>query len=147
MKAGWQVVGRIVLLTLLVPQVFVSAYFFPLLMTGPQRWEFLKTIAGLGLSISWVSTPFFVCVAGLYQVLIKFRVPYAGIFLSVLAAGFGGVALWNNLIFDLFGYLRSALPLLICCAVSVGYALAERLYKAGLPPAPSDASSTRNAPE
>ena len=142
MKTRWRVVGQLVVSTLLVPQVFVLAYFFPLLITGPRRWAFLQAVAELGVSISWVSAPFFVCVAGLYQAMVKRRVPYAVIFLSVLVAGFGGVALWNNLIFDLFGYLRSALPLLICCAVSIGYMLAERLYKTGLPTAQSHASGT-----
>ncbi|NLF99223.1 MAG: hypothetical protein GX565_03650 [Lentisphaerae bacterium] len=133
MKTRWRVVGQLVVSTLLVPQVFVLAYFSPLLITGPRRWAFLQAVAELGVSISWVSAPFFVCVAGLYQEMVRRRVPYAVIFLSVLVAGFGGVALWNNLVFDLFGYLRSALPLLLCCAVSIGYMLAERLYKAGLP--------------
>ena len=142
MKTGWHVVGRIVVSTLLVPQVFVLAYFFPLLITGPRRWLFLQTVAELGVSISWVAAPFFVCAAGLYHAMVKRRVPDAVIFSAVLVAGFGGVALWNNLIFDLFGYLRSALPLLLCCTVTIGYMLAVRFYKKGLPAVLSHAYGT-----
>lgn len=133
MKTRWRTVGLIAVTMLLVPQLFVLAYYFPLLISGPRRWAFWQVIAGLGLSISWVAAPFFVVAAGLYRVLILWRVPYGVVFLSMLAAGFGGVALWNTLIYDLFGYLRSILPLLLCCTVTVGYMLAMRVYKAGLP--------------
>lgn len=133
MKTRWRTVGQIVVSMVLVPQLFVSAYYFPLLISGPRRWEFWQVIASLGLSISWIAAPFFVAVAGLYRVLIQCRVPYGVVFLSMLAAGFGGVALWNTLIFDLFSYLRSTLPVLLCCTVTIGYMLAARIYRAGLP--------------
>ncbi len=133
MKTRWRTVGQIAVTLLLVPQLFVLAYYFPLLISGPRRWEFWQVIAGLGLSISWVGAPFFVAAAGLYRMLILCRVPYGIVFLSMLAAGFGGVALWNTLIYDLFGCLRSILPLLLCCTVTVGYMLAARVYRAGLP--------------
>ncbi len=136
MKSTWRIAGQVVLLTVLLPQVYVLAYYFPLLITGVRRWEFLQTVAGLGLGVSWVAAPFVAGVSVLYHVLVARRAPHVLTFLSVFAAGMCGVAIWNNLIFDLFGYLRSILPLLLCCCISSGYALAARAYRKGLPDTP-----------
>ncbi|MDX9794421.1 MAG: hypothetical protein RBU24_13020 [Kiritimatiellia bacterium] len=133
MKAGLREAGLVLLVTLLVPQVFVLAYFYPLLITGPDRGPLWQVLAELGLSISWVSAPFFLLVTVLYRVSVARRVPGAVVFLTVFAAGYVGVALWNRLVFDLFGYLRSALPLLLCCSATAGYALVRRAYRTGLP--------------
>ncbi len=133
MKAGLRAAGLVLLATLLVPQVFVLAYFYPLLITGPNRWSLWQVLVDLGLSISWVSAPFFLLVTVLYRMAVARRLPGAVVFFIVFAAGFAGVALWNRLVFDLFGYLRSTVPLLLCCSATAGYALARRAYRKGLP--------------
>ena len=132
MKSEFRDAGLVLLSILLVPQVFVLAYFYPLLITGPDRWPLWLVLADLGLSISWVSSPFFLLVTVLYRVAVARRMPAAFVFLTVFATGYVGVALWNRLVFDLFGYLRSALPLLLCCSATAGYALARRAFRMGL---------------
>ena len=133
MKTRWRTVGLIAVTMLLVPQLFVLAYYFPLLIPGPRRWGVLAGNRGFGLEHPFVGRRSFFVVAADSTGVDPVACALWVVFLSMLVAGFGGVALWNTLIYDLFGYLRSILPLLLCCTVTVGYMLAMRVYKAGLP--------------
>jgi hypothetical protein len=121
-------------MTLVVPQLFVVSYFFPLVVSGGNRLELLRSLALLGLSASWVSAPFFVVALLLYRALVAMRLRWYATLLVCALAGYLWVAAWNHAVYDLFAYGRSALPVLVCSLVTAGYALARRFYFKNLPP-------------
>ena len=115
-------------LTAAVPQFFVFAYFAPLLYHGGNRLGLAQTLALLGLSVSWVSAPFFAAAMGLYKALVARRVRWYAVMLACTAAGYLWVVAWNVWVYDLFAYGRSFLPAAVCGLATSGCALARHLY-------------------
>lgn len=125
---------EILAVILLLPQVFVFFYFFRYLFTGGNALELLKTLAVYALTISWVSAPFLAALALGFKALIRVQVNWMAALLLCVAAGYGWVAAWNLLVYNVFSYFWSALPILLCSLGFVGYASARKIYQESLEP-------------
>lgn len=125
---------EILAVVLLLPLVFVFLYFFRYLFTGSNSLAFLKTIAVYALTISWVSAPFLVVLAIAVKTLIHAKVRWTVTLLLCVAAGYVWVAAWNLLVYNVFSYFWSALPILLCSIGFAGYAAARMLYLESLQP-------------
>ena len=139
MKTCLKIAAWVTALTLFVPQFFVLSYYFPIVVKGVNRWAMLQELALLGLVISWVSAPIFLVIVLLYRALVSRRVRWYGVIVLCMLSGFGLVAAWNHVVFDLFSYWRAALPVLLCCLATAGYALSREFYFRGLPMPPPPA--------
>ena len=136
MRKWLEIVAWVAVMSLLMPQLFVMSYFFPLLIKGVDRLSMLREMALLGLVIAWISAPFFFVAVLLYRAMVSLRVRWYVVFPLCVLSGYLLVVAWNLFIFDLFSYGRAALPVLVCCLVSAGYALARDFYFRTLPPPP-----------
>ena len=136
MKNVWLRSGlELLLVILLVPQVFVLCYFFPLFFHGGHLWGLFRALALYALTISWVSAPFLTVLTLVVRALVTIRVRgYVTLALCV-ASGYLWLFAWNQLVYAMFAYGRSALPVLLCSLGTAGYALARALYLEGLPSA------------
>ena len=134
MKALLKIAAWVAVMALLVPQLFVMSYFFPIVVKGVNRLPMLQELAMLGLVISWIAAPFFLVMALLYRGMVALRFRWWAVLLFCVLAGYLLVVAWNHVIFNLFSYGRAALPVLMCSLFSAGYALARDFYFRTLPP-------------
>ena len=134
MKKWLKIVAWVAVMTLLMPQLFVMSYYFPLVIKGVDRLPMLQEIALLGLVISWISAPFFWVTVLVYRALVSLRFRWWAVLLFCVLSGYLLVVAWNHMIFNLFTYGRAALPVLLCSLLSAGYALARDFYFRDLPP-------------
>lgn len=134
MKAWFRGVTETALVILLVPQVFVGCYFFPLFFKGENRLGLLHSLCLYALTISWVSAPFLTALSLLVRVLLRTSINGYVTFLCCVGAGYFWLELWNLFVYDVFTYGRAAVPVLLCSIGTAGYALAKAFYLKGLPP-------------
>ena len=125
---------EILAVILLLPQIFVFLYFFRYLFAGSNSLAFLKTIAVYALTISWVSAPFLAVLAIMVKTLINTKVRWYVTLLLCITAGYAWVAAWNLLVYNMFSYFWSALPILLSSIGFAGYAAARMLYLESLQP-------------
>jgi hypothetical protein len=139
---------EILAVVLLLPQVFVFFYFFRFFFVGGNALGLLKTVAVYALTISWVSAPFLVALALAVKALISAKARWTVTLLLCVAAGYAWVAAWNLLVYPVFSYFWSALPILLCSVGFAGYAAARRIYLESLEPLklPSEPAETPDAP-
>jgi len=136
MKNAWLRTGlELFLVTLLVPQVFILCYFFPLFFHGGHLAGLFRSLVVYAITISWVSAPFLISVTLLFRVLITTRVRGYVTFLFCMALGYLWLFAWNQLVYEMFTYGRAAIPVFLCSLGTVGYALARAVYLDGLPSA------------
>ena len=147
MKTWLKIAAWVAVMTLLVPQFFVMSYFFPIVVKGVDRLSMLKEIALLGLVISWIAAPFFLVTVLLYRGMVALRFRWWAVLLFCVLSGYLLVVAWNHVIFNLFSYGRSALPVLICSLVSAGYALARDFYFKDMPPPEKTENEGADLPE
>lgn len=146
MKTWLKTMAWVVVMAVGVPPLFIFAYFFPLVVASSGRLELLRALVPLALAVSWVSAPFFAAAVLLYRALTALRAPGYVTFAICALAGYLWVAVWNHVIDMLFAYGRSILPVLVCCSVTVGYALARRFYFSNQPPLPKKENSGADLP-
>ena len=120
------------LVVFLLPQLFLFFYYFSFLFKRQANWlTLVAAIAKYGLSISWVSLPFF----SLLYVGVRccFARRISGLKVWLLSFFFGGawIVFWNWGIYPTFEYWRSAVPLLLCSSFACLYAVAGHLYREG----------------
>lgn len=132
-KRWWRTAGELALVILLVPQVFVLCYYFPLFFKHGRPFDLLRPLALYALTLSWVSAPVLVVLSLAVLAVIKTRVRS---WLTFLVCGCGGYLLifaWNRFVFPTFTYWRSVIPVAVCSLGTAGYALAKAIYRDGLP--------------
>lgn len=134
MKAWRRVALDVLLIILVVPQAFVLCYFFTYFFHGGNQVGLLRSLTLYALTISWVSAPFLAVLTLLVRVLIGARVRWFVMLPLCFGAGCLWVAAWNLLVYDVFSYLRAAVPILLCSVGTAGWAMARTLYLAGLMP-------------
>ncbi len=139
---------EILAVVLLLPQVFVFLYFFRYYFAGGNVLGLLKNTAVYALTISWVSAPFLVALAVAVKALINAKARWAVTLLLCVATGYGWVAAWNLLVYPMFSYFWSTLPILLCSVGFTGYAAARRIYLESLEPLklPSAPAETPDGP-
>lgn len=147
MKAWLRNGLEILAVILLLPQVFVFLYFFRYFFAGTNSLALLKTIAVYALTISWVSAPFLVVLTIAIKTLIQVRVRWYMTLFFCVAAGYAWVAAWNLLVYHVFSYFWSTLPILLCSIGFAGYAAARMLYQESLKPIAPKAAPAEPAPE
>lgn len=134
MKAWGMAALELLLMILLVPQAFVFCYYFSLFFEGGNQLGLLSALAVYALTISWVSAPFLAVLTLLVRVLVGARVRWYMMLLFCVGAGYLWLAAWNLLVYDIFSYLRSAVPILLCSVGTAGWAMARSVYLDGLTP-------------
>lgn len=147
MKIWLKIAAWVVVMTLLVPQLFVMSYFFPVVIKGVSRLPMLQEVSLLGLVISWISAPFFLVTVLLYRGMVVMRFRWYAVLLFCVLMGYLLVFAWNHVIFNLFSYGRAALPVLLCSLVSAGYALARDFYFRDMPPPEKTKNEGAGLPE
>ena len=147
MKAWLRSGAELLLVILLVPQAFVLCYFFTNFFVGGNQVGLLRSLALYALTISWVSAPFLAALFLLLRALVRTRVRWYVTLLCCAGSGFLWLAAWNLLVYEVFTYGRSALPVVLCRLGTAGYALARDVYLRDLAPREKTKSAAADLPE
>jgi len=123
MKKWRQAFFEMAAIILCVPHLFVYLYFFHLAFIRGAGWNLMITLSSFALTVSRISAPFlFLLFLGIRHM--NRKRPYVGAtFLICFASGAAGVLAWNLLIFPVFAYGRSIVPILLCSAGAVFHLL------------------------
>lgn len=147
MKAWLRSGAELLLVILLVPQAFVLCYYSTWFFVGGNQAGLLRALALYALTISWVSAPFLAALFLLLRALIRTRVRWYVTLLCCAGSGFLWLAAWNLLVYEVFTYGRSALPVVLCSLGTAGYALARDAYLRDLAPREKTKSAAADLPE
>ena len=123
MKNILKSLAEALILILLLPQLFVSLYFFwNTIKIGVDGFGMMKDLAILGLTISRLAAPFLYLLYLLVRHVNRKKGRGLATFLICWTAGYGGVIAWNLLIFDgNFSYFWSILPVTLCSGGAAAY--------------------------
>jgi len=121
------------LVILLAPQAFVLLYYFTYFFKGGNPWGLFQALSVYALTVSWVSAPVLAAAVLLVRLLLTKQVRWYAMFAFCVGVGYLWLAAWNVLVYDIFSYLRSALPVLLCSLGMAGYTWARNFYQRNLP--------------
>ena len=113
----------------LLPQVFLVGYFFPDLLTRHDPFTFLKAMFTYGLTVVWVSFPYFSVTAYALARAVRGGVRARFVLAATATAWTVWIILWNLLVYPSFGVVRSIFPVLLCTFLAVAYPLTRRFYQ------------------
>ena len=111
-----------------LPQVFLAGYFLPDLLTRHDPVTFWKAAFAYGLTLVWVSLPYFSLAAYALARAVRGGVRARYVFSAAFAAWAAWVVLWNLLVYPSFGFARSIFPVVLCTVLSVAFPLVRRFY-------------------
>lgn len=123
----WAVMDTLLILVVL-PFGFVMSYYFNLFFSGRNRPELFADLAAFSGSLTWVSCAFLVLIALILQSMIKNHKRWYSLFTVSLIGGGFLLFVLNTFVETTFTFWRSLFPLMLCCVVSIGYALGKSLY-------------------
>ena len=112
----------------LLPQVFLTGYFLPDLLTRHDPVTFWKSVFAYGLTMVWVSLPYFSLTAYALTRAVREGVRARFVLLAAALAWTAWVVLWDLLVYPSFGALRSIFPVCLCTFLSVAFPLIRRFY-------------------
>jgi hypothetical protein len=118
----------LLLVVFTLPAAFVTAYFFPLFLSGANRMALAKSLGNLSLHLSWVSAPLVVISVLTLKFMISRHRKWFSVMITSFAFGVIWLVLWNIVVEKLFTFWRSVIPLSLCCLVSVVYVMGKTLY-------------------
>jgi hypothetical protein len=124
---------HLVLVTLLVPQLFVLIYFFPNFFRRFHALGLAKAVFVHALTVSWVSAPLVALLVWAYGRLIRRETRWHLVLGFCVMAGYFWLAAWNLLIYPTYDYVRAGLPILLFGLGMAGVAWARGLYLRDLP--------------
>lgn len=120
------------IMVFLLPQVFLVGYFLPDLLTRHDPASFWKSTLVYGLTVVWVSLPYFSLAAYALARAVRGEVRARFVLPAALAAWTVWVVLWDWLVYPSFGVARSIFPVLLCAFLSVAFPLIRRFYLASV---------------
>jgi len=132
-KAVRTILIESLLVILLVPQAFVLLYYFTYFFKGGNPWGLLRALSVYALTVSWVSAPVLAVAVVLVKLLLTKQCRWYAMFAFCAGSGYLWLAAWNVFVYDMFSYLRAALPILLCSLGMAGYTWALDFYRRNLP--------------
>ncbi|MEI6646663.1 MAG: hypothetical protein WCP12_11565 [bacterium] len=121
MKAIFKSLLEAGVVILLVPQLFVSLYFFWPTIHGADGWGMMKSLVIFGLTLSRIASPILYILYLVITSINREKRRSLWSFLICTLVGYASVIVWNIFVYKSFSYAWALLPVILCSSGVVAY--------------------------